>query len=135
MSLATFSLPASRNADAAPRDDVTLSNHRRAAAALAFAEPLRDHGGDKRIQAYSFSPSPLHQACMKSLGNSLSPLAASGSERAGRWNRIAKFLERQQTAFQDVAPINDRFSGGFAVRHATGNVGKFDQIPTPPHHR
>jgi hypothetical protein len=96
------------------------------AAALPVAQTFRDHGCDERIQTYALSPGPLHQPCVKGLGNSLSPLAAGGREGAGRRNRIAKFLDCQQTALQSVAPVNDCFFGGFAVRHAAGNIGKFD---------
>jgi len=84
----------------------------------AVAQTFSNHGGDQRIQTYALSPRPLHQSCVKGFGNSLSPLAAGGGEGAWRRNRIAKFLERQQAAPQSVA-----------VRHAAGNVGKFDQVP------
>ena len=107
-----------------------LLRRRAAGAALAAAEPLRDHGRDEGVQTDVLLSRALHQACVKGLGNSLSPLATGGSERAGRRNRIAKFLERQQSALQSVAPVNDRFLGAFPVRHTAGHVGKFDQVPS-----
>jgi hypothetical protein len=66
---------------------------------------------------------------VKALGNSLPPLAASGSECAGRRNRIAEFLERQHTTLQSVAPVSDRFFRAFTVRCAARNIGEFDQVP------